>query len=86
MLHKTGNKYITNGTLIHLLSTFQICGQRYCVLITIADSKNISYTGYNGNRYYDPVKVNDPYNLSSEEMKLITNNTPYELYTEPVTV
>lgn len=86
MLHKTGNKYKTKDGLIGLLSTFQMGEQSYCILITIADSTNLSYDGFNGNRYFDPIKVNNPYNVTSEEMAKITLNQPYELYTEPVIV
>lgn len=86
MLHKTGNKYKTKDGLIGLLSTFQNGEDSFCMLITIADSNDLDYSGFNGNRYCDPVKVENPYNVSSEEMRLISNNQPYEPYTHPVTV
>lgn len=86
MLHKPGNKYKTQDGLISLLSTFQKGDECYCILIAIGDSEDPAYKGFNGNRYCDPVKVENPYKVSPEEMALIANNTPYELYTEPVIV
>lgn len=85
MLHKTGNKYKTKDGLIGLLSTFQKGEDSYCVLITLADSADIDYEGFRGNRYCDPIKVNNPYNVSENEMLQIVNNQPYELYTSPIT-
>ncbi len=74
MLHRTGNKYKSNDGLIGLLTTFMIGGQSYCMLTTIANSEDLNYKELNGNRYIDPIKVNDPYNLTAEEITRIAGN------------
>lgn len=86
MLHKTGNKYKTQDGVISILSTFGKGEESYCLLIAIGDSDNQDYKGHNGNRYCEPVKVENPYNVSPEEMSKIANNQPYEIYTDPVTI
>jgi hypothetical protein len=86
MLHATGNKYKTTDNLISLLSTFQLGGKDYCVLITIADDTDKDYRGYTGNRYADPIEVNNPYNLTADEMRALTSGRGCEMYSSMVTI
>jgi hypothetical protein len=86
MQHTIGNKYKTSDNLISLLSTFQLKGKDYCVLITIADEKDTHYKGYNGNRYSHPIEVNNPYSLSEDEMNALTNGMGYEPYSKIVMI
>jgi hypothetical protein len=85
MLHKTGNKYKTKDGLVCILSTFQIGEDCYCLLITLADAEIPDYRGYDGNRYVDPVKVENPYNVSEEEMLKIAGEG-FALYTDKITI
>ena len=71
MLHRTGNKYKSKEGLIGLLTTFMMNDQSYCMLTTIANSEDLNYREFNGNRYIDPIKVNDPYNLTEDEITRI---------------
>lgn len=86
MPHRIGNKYITPDSLINLLSTFQLGGKSYCVLITVGDEKDKDYNGYNGNRYSEPIEVDNPYNLTDDEMNALTNGRVYEPYSKIVMI
>lgn len=86
MLHAVGNKYKTPDNLISILSTFQLMGKDYCVLITVGDATDITYKGFNGNRYSDPIPVEDPYNVTRQEMDAMTRGKAFELYTHIVTI
>jgi hypothetical protein len=48
------------------------------VLISIGDDTDKHYRGYNGNRYAEPIEVNNPYNLTEDEMKTLTKGMGYE--------
>lgn len=85
MLHTTGNKYKTKDGLIGLLTTFQMGEFSYCMLTTISDSTAPDYKGFNGNRYIDPITVDNPYNIPESEMDRIAGKD-WELYTDPVCV
>jgi hypothetical protein len=71
MLHKRGNKYKMKDGLICILTSFQLGKQYYAMLTTIADSNDFDDMDCDGNRYIDPIKVKDPYNLSDEEFRKI---------------
>jgi hypothetical protein len=86
MPHATGNKYKTPDNLINLLSCFQLGGKDYSVLIAIGDETDADYRGYNGNRYSDPIEVNNPYNLTEDEMSALTNGKGYEPYSKIVMI
>jgi hypothetical protein len=86
MHHTVGNKYKTSDGLISLLSTFQLNAIDYCVLITIGSVDEPEYKGFNGNRYFDPVAVDNPYNMTEVEMLKLTRNQSLELYTKSISI
>lgn len=75
-MHKPGTIYFIEGTY-NLLSQFQMKGNDYAVLISL--------DGW-GNRWIDPIQVENMTQITEEEMNKIAGNKPYEKWNEPLVI
>lgn len=75
-MHKVGTVYRVRGTFNHLC-TFNLNKKDYAVLMSLEGD---------GNRWTEPVEVTNPYQITEQEMKLITGGADYELWKGKLTI
>lgn len=67
-MHQPGETYLIKNTTL-LLASFQLGGKDYAVLINLE----------NGNRWVDPVKVNNYCRIKEDEFEAICGYDTYKL-------